>query len=284
MFSSNRADGAFHVVFINVNKATIGDSTLITYPDGYTVLVDAGVEGEGINTIIPFLKARGINTINRFVISHMHADHFGGLMEMLKSPEIKFEEIWWSPIPHDLYLKYEKQYIQEREGFVPHFDEFMKTSSIRLVQPKVGQYEVKGDVSLRVLDTAMPRIPVVNYINNNNIVLQFRYKSFTALLAGDQGFEEETRVMRRFSSVRSTLYKLSHHAGAGSNGQRWMRQVTPEIAVAPMPAWLSPDPRGVDGYKRYSPYIGKFYRTWQHGNIEVVSDGSSYKVITEKSA
>ncbi|MHB1460081.1 MAG: ComEC/Rec2 family competence protein [Armatimonadota bacterium] len=282
MGSNNRADGLLHIVFINVNRDTIGDSTLVVYPDGYTMLVDAGVPGEGLRTVLPILHKYGVNTIDRFVISHMHNDHFGGLMELLKSPEISFGEVWWSPIPLALYKKYESQYAKELEDFEPEFSAFMKRSPIKLIRPTVGQIETRADVLMRVLDIAQPTVPLPNYINNNNIVLHLQHRSISVMLTGDLGFEEETRILRRWPSVRSTILKLAHHAGAGSNGPKWMRQVTPEVAVAPMPAWLSPDPRGVSCAERIKPYIGRFLRTWESGHIEVTSDGRSYRVVTEK--
>lgn len=280
--STNRADGSLHVVFINVNRDTIGDSILVIYPDGHTMLIDAGVAGQGTNTILPVLKAHGVTAIDRFVISHMHNDHFGGLMEILRSTEVSIGEIWWSPIPLALYRKYESQYVNELADFEPGFTQFMKESRIPLLRPSIGQYEKRADVGLRVLDTAQPTVACKNYINNNNIVLYLQYRSFSVMLTGDLGVEEETRILRRWPSVRATVLKLAHHAGANSNSPKWLRQVTPEVAIAPMPAWLSPDPRGLSCRERVLPYVGRFLRTWEYGHIEVISDGRGYKVVTEK--
>ncbi|MFH1214778.1 MAG: MBL fold metallo-hydrolase, partial [Candidatus Neomarinimicrobiota bacterium] len=61
------------------------DATLIISPTGKTMLIDAGNAGNGTNIICPYLTSLGITKLNYVVCSHYHADHLGGLDEVINS-------------------------------------------------------------------------------------------------------------------------------------------------------------------------------------------------------
>jgi competence protein ComEC len=58
-----------------------GDSILIRSPEGKTALIDAGPSKE----IVPQLKRRGVRTIDLVVVSHHHADHYGGMDDVIRA-------------------------------------------------------------------------------------------------------------------------------------------------------------------------------------------------------
>lgn len=67
---------------INVGQ---GDATLIQHSNGKTVLIDAGNTGKGKNAVLPFLQTLGVTSLDYLVASHYHADHIGGLDEVIES-------------------------------------------------------------------------------------------------------------------------------------------------------------------------------------------------------
>src|SRR5215510_5318841 len=67
------------IYFLDVGQ---GDSTLIVSPTGTSLLVDAGPEGEGTSTVVPFLLSQGVTTVNYALATHYHTDHIGGLDEV----------------------------------------------------------------------------------------------------------------------------------------------------------------------------------------------------------
>ena len=67
---------------INVGQ---GDCALIIGPDGTTMLIDAGDNGQGTAQVVPYLQNLGITQLNYMVATHMHADHIGGLDEVIES-------------------------------------------------------------------------------------------------------------------------------------------------------------------------------------------------------
>src|SRR5688572_17561976 len=57
-----------------------GDATLITTEDGRHVLIDAGPRNA---RVADWLSEAGIDTLHLVIASHAHADHIGGMAEVL---------------------------------------------------------------------------------------------------------------------------------------------------------------------------------------------------------
>ncbi|MCL5268287.1 MAG: MBL fold metallo-hydrolase [Bacteroidetes bacterium] len=66
-----------------------------------TILVDAGNNGMGKSTVIPYLKSLRISHINYLIASHYHADHIGGLGEVLNALDVDtiFDRGTEHPVP-----------------------------------------------------------------------------------------------------------------------------------------------------------------------------------------
>ena len=61
-----------------------GDATFVRTPSGTTVLIDAGLPGQGKAVILPTLLGCGIDGLDYAVLSHPHQDHFGGFADLLR--------------------------------------------------------------------------------------------------------------------------------------------------------------------------------------------------------
>ncbi|MCL4538627.1 MAG: MBL fold metallo-hydrolase [Bacteroidetes bacterium] len=85
-----------------------GDCTFIQTP-GKTILVDAGNSGKGKSVVIPYLKSLRVSRINYVVASHYHADHIGGLDEVLDEFNVDtvFDRGTLHPVPRSrIYTSY----------------------------------------------------------------------------------------------------------------------------------------------------------------------------------
>jgi beta-lactamase superfamily II metal-dependent hydrolase len=83
---------------IEVDMLNLGnaDSILVTrWSAGVAsrILIDGGNTSDA-ETVLNFLRNRGIKYIDHIVCSHPHDDHAGGLLGIVKSPNIDFGQAW----------------------------------------------------------------------------------------------------------------------------------------------------------------------------------------------
>jgi beta-lactamase superfamily II metal-dependent hydrolase len=78
--SAGSLTAALEIHCIDVGQ---GDCTLIISPTGGTFLFDAGWNGRGNDTVIPYLQSLGLTALDYVSCSHYHADHVGGIDEIV---------------------------------------------------------------------------------------------------------------------------------------------------------------------------------------------------------
>ena len=87
-----------------------GDCSFI-HTRSKTILVDAGNSGKGKSIVIPYLKSLRVSRINYVIASHYHADHIGGLDEILDAFNVDtvFDRGTLHPVPRSrIYASYVK--------------------------------------------------------------------------------------------------------------------------------------------------------------------------------
>ncbi len=272
------------IITLNVNREGAADAHLIVTPSGKTMLLDAGwpPPGDGANVILPFLKREGITQIDWMLASHPHNDHIGGMPEILLSPEVKAKALLWSLPPPEKIRKLDSESVQECEEWTGKVRNACAQRGVPIREIKEGEVIGFGDgIQGHILATADSNFDCPNYVNNNSIVMRLTYGKFSEIFGGDAGFEEENRVMSRTRDLASDVLKIGHHAGAGSTSTAWAKAIDAKVGIAPMPKYLSEDERGLRVWRQLLPTGIKIYRTWEHGHIEIQTDGTRFWVKTE---
>ncbi len=81
-------EGEAVISFLDIGQ---GDSTLIQTTET-TILIDTGRQNS--KRTMEQLKARGIETIDTLILSHVHADHIGNSDKIIDT--YKPTEVWWN--------------------------------------------------------------------------------------------------------------------------------------------------------------------------------------------
>lgn len=247
--------------FLDVGQ---GDAAVIRTPGGHWVVVDAGPGDErydaGARVVTPWLERHGARRIAVLVLSHAHRDHAGGAVHLV--------ERW----PVDLALEPGEPFDDER------YLEWLERLASRGVRWRPVQdgvtWQLDG-VQFRVVHPAPQGSGRGNDLNEDSVVLEVRYGSFTALLGGDAGLPAEAAFLPRLGEV--DLLKVGHHGSRGATGTALLAATRPRLAVVssgrnryghPAPETLA----------RLADAGVAVLRTDREGTVSVTSDGRSFTV------
>ena len=264
---------------------THGDIYIITTPDNKITLVDCGW-GDRKNTdkkyynivLFPALAEQKITHIDRIIITHPHGDHIGGLPHLLRKKEITIGEICWSYLDPEMLKKTGPSSIKYQNDVLA----LCKERNIPLRELKDGEVLTLGKgVTAAVLTTGFRKAGRHNWLNNQSVVFQLKYDTFTMLFTGDCGFEEENYLMKLYKPqvLKSDVLKLGHHGGAGATGEKFLMTVAPQACIAPIPDWLLIDPRGVRVDKLIKSKNIPYFTSCAYPLLSVVTDGKTFEMI-----
>ncbi|MBU0630143.1 MAG: DNA internalization-related competence protein ComEC/Rec2 [Candidatus Margulisbacteria bacterium] len=255
------------VTFLDVGQ---GDSAFIQCPNGRTILIDGGGEerdkGRGYDRIgkmvvLPFLRKQGVNKLDLVIATHPHADHIGGLNEILKS--IKVETL-----------------IDNGEVFnspaYRRFQELISVNKIKHVAGRAGMVLSMGGVSGKIVWP--PGLD--GTINGNSVVLRLTYGATSFLFTGDLDDQSENRLLGRGENLRATVLKVGHHGSATSTSDEFLAAVSPRsaiISVGKRNRYGHPSKKAVDKLASYGLLMTK-----DVGAVTVRSDGRNCSIATER--
>ena len=242
------------IIFFSVGSA---DGSYLETPTHQKILIDGGEDGREIRE---YLKSRGIRRINIAFISHFHADHVGGIIELMK--EFKIDRIFYPPTLEENELS--KEFFKLAEDKKIKITKLFKGDNIRVSQ-----------INFQVL---APNLPLINEspANNNSMVLKLCYKNFKVLFTGDLEIEGEERLLARGSNLKSTVLKVGHHGSSTSSSINFINRVNPDLAIISVGKnnYGHPSNEVVNRFKKRGI---KVLRTDYSGAITLWTDGQSYR-------
>ncbi|WP_312093282.1 DNA internalization-related competence protein ComEC/Rec2 [Niallia sp.] len=216
------------ITFIDVGQ---GDSILINLPNNKgTYLIDTGgtvtfpmedwqMRDEpfevGENTVVPFLKSKGIYTIDKLILTHGDLDHIGGSTAVME--QLRVKEIIYPNVIGERSVEEERLFALAEKKHIP----------IRFVQ--AGQKWSVGKDSFWVLS------PLENKEltkNNGSIVIFAKISNIKWLFTGDIEKEGEQALLREFPLLKNIdILKVGHHGSKTSSTSEFIERLKPRIAV-----------------------------------------------------
>lgn len=250
-----------------------GEAYFITFPNGSTMLVDAGGNTDSSEAVLcNFLDQLNVKKIDYVVASHYHADHIGRMTSILN--------------------KYTVGRVYTTRYDVPLTGEYYTSLKAWLAANPNKSFNLwRGDkltidgVEVEILNPVNDPAEIARMsgnglveedYNNNSIVMKMTYGNNTALLTGDLyiGAEAKLRAAYGADQLKADLLKVPHHGDTTSSDPEFVAAVSPKVAV--ITHFI--DTAIVNN--RYKSVGADTYVTGEDGIVKVVLNGNDIPEVT----
>ncbi len=248
-------DGLLHLSYLDVGQ---GDAILIRTPAMEYILIDGGPDGrvlQEISTVMPFYE----RTIDLLVLSHPHADHVDGLVEVLERYDVG------SVLLTGVSYRY------------PGYERFLDL----VTEKKVKIFFVNGEYDYRfgslVFDIVYPLESLqgahFENINNSSIAMRVLFGSHSFFFSGDLELEGEAKIIKNGIDVRADVLKAGHHGSRTSNSEEILDLMRPSWAIVSCGVDNSFQHPHSETVRNLQKREVPLYRTDIDGRVDVVTDG-----------
>jgi competence protein ComEC len=247
--------------FLDVGQ---GDSTLISFPNGEIMLVDAGDQSSGAK-VSRHLRDLGIRRVDHLVFTHSHDDHIGGIFSVMR--DIKVFRVYDSGL-------------ENRDSRI--YGEYTRLARNDLSRYRIlraGDTLLFGEVTIEVLH---PRPPPSGDVNNESIVLKARHGNISVILTGDIQEAGERDVLTSFPSLSGTILKVAHHGDRDASSDAFLERLQPEVAIVSVGRGNKYGRPHQEVMDRLARIGARIYRTDLHGDIILRTDGKEYSISTAR--
>ncbi len=168
-----------------------GNSVLIIFPTGKTMLVDCGQAYIRDQVIIPILLKNGITNIDYFILTHYHDDHDSGDRGVTIQEKFKVGQFW--------------DYQSFNAG---------------------DELEIEG-VQLKILNAYASGTDE----NTRSMAFQLKYNGFVYHHDADIYASNQREIMKTFpNNIKANVYSANHHFH-GSTDAEYLRVMKPDVVI-----------------------------------------------------
>lgn len=269
------ADLKTHELELTAIDVSQGDSLLVVFPDGETMLVDAGgfpgMErmvrkpqiDMGEDVVSPYLWSRRIRHLDYAVLTHGHSDHMAGLAAILDN--FHPSTLWVGAEPETEAWNIVRQHAQADHVRILALNRNCGTRSI-------------GGATVRILAPAPDYVPDAAPGNNDSLVFEITYGHRSILLTGDAERPVEAGLVESGQLRPVTLLKVGHHGSRTSSSEAFLDQLQPRFAFISdgyLNQFHHPHPEVL---ARLADHHTQVFRTDQRGLLTFRTDGDKVEV------
>lgn len=242
------------VSYINVGQ---GLSVLVQMPNGRTLLYDAGPQ-KSANTVLNYIKSKGIKRIDAIILSHPNSDHIGAADEVIRTFSIG--AVYMPKVVHST-----KSYLDVLNAVKA------KKLTIKTAQRGVT---VALDPKVRVVMWGPVKTYSTDDTNNWSAVTSISYGSTSFLFTGDAEFKAESDMLAAGVVKPQTVLQIGHHGSKYSTSTRFLNTVKPKYAVISVGTNSYGHP-AQDIISRLQNAKIQIFRTDKQGTIVAYSNGKT---------
>jgi len=238
-----------------------GDSILIRTPANKAILIDASDNQAKVPALLTSL---GVTSLDLVIATHPHADHIGGMDEVLDAFPVKN------------YL----------DNGLPHttatYEAVMSRVEAKKIPYKTGltgmSFNLDDGAVLEILfPNGVPLKDTRSDLNSNSVVARLTHGDDCFLFTGDA--EEPTeRALLAAGLAQCDVLKVAHHGSNHSSTAPFLAAVKPSIAVISVGTGNRYGHPGEETLGRIAGTGAAIYRTDLMGTVTLLSDGKKIKV------
>jgi len=229
-----------------------GDAVLIRAPDGRSVLYDGGQDG---GLLLRHLEEAGVDSLELVIASHNHADHIGGLVDVIERYRPRF--VLENGIPHTTRT----------------YERFLRAVAAAGSQRLAPTRRVitLGPVRLTVIPP--PGDPALGH-NDNSLGLRVEHGAFAATLLGDSQPAQQAWWLEHHGDLLApvAVHKASHHGSRNGDTRRLLETLRGGVVVIGVGVnnqYGHPHP---DVLALHAEFGAEVYRTDRDGTVTVLAE------------
>ena len=201
-----------------------GDSILLKLPyNKSNILIDTGGKMECSkekwkkqrnqkslvdNTIIPYLKAEGINKLDYLILTHGDFDHMGEAINLVNS--FKVEKVIFNCGP---YNDLEKELIKV------------------LDKKKIKYYSCIRELNIDNNKLHFLQTKEYDNENDNSNVIYTELNGYKFMFMGDAGIEVEEDLIKKYNLQDIDVLKVGHHGSKTSSSIEFINEINPKYSI-----------------------------------------------------
>ena len=248
------------IYFLDVGQ---GDSSVIISSSGQVGLIDSGPDE---SLILNYLENFNISHIDLLIASHAHADHITGMDKIIA--KYKPRAFIDSGVPHTTAI-YQKMITAIGKYNINYYQGIFRKINL-------------GSLTFTILPPANPLINV-SELNNNSVVIRLDFKDFSCLFTGDIEKEREGQLLTESrSNLNVDILKIAHHGSSSGSSPSFIQAVNPETSIifcGKGNQYGHPHQETLTLLQNLGINI---YRTDLNGTILLETNGTDYRISTEK--
>lgn len=213
-----------------------GDGLYVGTNAGTRIMIDGGSSDEnnvGTYTLLPFLRSRGISSVDYWFISHTDNDHLSGCLEALEKGY---------PVKRLLFAKY----VVQNDNFSA-LTRAAKENGTEVVYMDRRDRLNMGSERITCLYAGLPANLEGTDPDPNKNCMALLYEAaptgkgeaFSVLLTGDISADEEEIILNdpwamgllSRNNITSFCLKAAHHGSNGSNCEDFLQTLSPDLSL-----------------------------------------------------
>lgn len=238
---------------------------------GEYALIDGGSSSEkkvGHYQIAPLLRYYGVTCLDYVFVTHLDADHYNGIEELLEKGVGEQPEVMVRNLVFPAVL--------EGEEKAERLTELVKAQGGRVYGMEAGDELWLGEARLRCLHPLSGER--VSDSNDASLVLSVEYGSFCGLFTGDLSIGHEKELLDVLEEsggedMRYTLLKAGHHGSADATGEELLQRLRPSLVLLSYGQNNSYGHPHADTMARLERSGAQLFATAQCGEVTVSTDG-----------